>query len=79
MPQDVREGYRRGRGTSIAGFFEKKPTGTSLKPTFVALITGHSSGRGMCVGANVYHTTMSCPSSERLPAVHFGSPSPGSL
>jgi HEAT repeat protein len=49
-------------GTSTAGFREKKLTGRSLKPASVAVMTGHSSGRGTCVIPNVYHTTTSSPS-----------------
>jgi hypothetical protein len=33
-------------GTSTVGFFEKKPTGTSMKPTRWTGTTGQSSGRG---------------------------------
>src|SRR5687767_258670 len=66
-------------GTSSAGLRLKKPTGTSLKPVVVALMMGHSSGRGTCVRPNVYHATTSVPSSERFFSVHAGNPSPGSL
>jgi NAD(P)-dependent dehydrogenase (short-subunit alcohol dehydrogenase family) len=46
-------------GTSNAGFLAKKPAGRSVKPAVVALITGQSSGRGMCVTPNVYQATTS--------------------
>src|SRR5262245_62096612 len=66
-------------GTSSAGLREKKPAGTSLKPAWVAGITGHSSGRGMWVMPIVYQTTTSASTRRSLSAVHFVSPSPPRL
>ena len=70
---------RRPFGTSSDGFFEKKLTGSNLNPAVVALITGHSSGRGTCVIPKVYQATTSWRSRERLASVHAGRPSPGAL
>ena len=66
-------------GTSSAGFFVKNPPGISLNPTCVTGITGHSSGRGMCVTPNVYQTTTSWFDSDSLFDTHFANPAPPGL
>ena len=53
---------------------EKKPAGIILKPTCVTGITGHSSGRGMCVTPIVYQTTTSWFDSDSLLATQRGEP-----
>lgn len=56
-------------GTSIAGFWSKKPVGFSEKPVYSTGITGQSSGCGTCVTPNVCQTTTSVFSIERFCAV----------
>src|SRR5262249_34978248 len=63
-------------GTSSAGLRVKNPLGMSLNPARWTVITGHSSGRGMCVTPIVYHSTTSSFSTERLARTHLGRPSP---
>ena len=70
-----RQASHLGRGTSRAGFREKKPVGTSLKPARWTDITGQSSGRGMCVTPIVYHSTTSRLTSDRFARIHRGNPS----
>jgi hypothetical protein len=40
-----------------------------MKPVLVTGMTGQSSVRTTCVGPNVCHTTMSCPSMSRSAAM----------
>src|SRR5262245_57227532 len=70
---------RRYFGTSKAGLREKKPAGIILNPTCVTGITGHSSGRGMCVMPIVYHTTTSWLANVSLFPAHRVSPAPPRL
>ena len=65
-----------GGGTSRVGLRSKKPVGLSTKPHRATGMTGQSSGRGMWVGPNVCHTTMSAPSMSRSPAMNAGRPAP---
>src|SRR6185437_8546779 len=66
-------------GTSSVGFRSKNPVGFSMNPVRVTGMTGQSSVRTTCVGPNVCHTTMSCPSRSRFAATYAGSPPPPGL
>ena len=56
-----------------------KSNGRSSNENQATGMTGQSSARTTWCMPIVYHSTMSVSAIERLPLVHFGSPSPGWL
>jgi len=61
--------------SKVVNTAEKNPLGINLNPARCTAMTGHSSGRGICVTPTVYQRTTSAFSTERFARVHCGNPS----